>query len=95
MSNEMVLEWDEEKRQRNIVEHGIDFVEAVEVLFDTNVSIVPDGRKDYGEKRFNAYGLSNGRRLRMCFTMRGDAVRVITMFKVHNKEWEKYYEKNN
>ena len=47
---------------------------------------------------FNAYGISNGRRLRVCFTMRSDnIIRVISMFKVHKKEWNRHYgiEKNN
>jgi len=59
------------------------------------MSLYLDERADYGEERFNAYGLSKGRKIRVCFTIRGDKVRIITMFKVHNKEWSKYYEQNN
>ena len=91
MSSEIIFEWNEEKRLRNIAEHGVDFAEAVGVLSDLRVSLYADNRKDYGEERFNAYGVSNGRRLRLCFTLREGKIRVITIFKVHNKEWEKYY----
>jgi len=92
MTEHIFFEWDEEKRNRNIVEHGIDFVEAVVVFDDPKVSIFLDVRKDYGEERYNAYGMSNGRHLRVCFTMRGiNVIRVISMFKVHYKEWNKYY----
>jgi len=92
MTENIVFEWDEEKRKRNIVEHGIDFVEAVIVFDDPKVSIVPDVRKDYGEERYNAYGLSNGRYLRVCFTMREiNVIRVISMFRVHKKEWNRHY----
>ena len=92
MTEQIFFEWDEEKRNSNIVEHGIDFVEAVVVFDDPKVSIFLDVRKDYGEERYNAYGMSNGRHLRVCFTMRGiNVIRVISMFKVHYKEWNKYY----
>ena len=93
MTDNFIFEWDEEKRLRNIFEHGLDFVEAATVFDDPNVSIFPDVRKDYGEERFNAYGMSNGRRMRVCFTMRGiNIIRVISMFKVRVKEWNKYYQ---
>jgi uncharacterized DUF497 family protein len=93
MKENIVFEWDEEKRNSNIVEHGIDFIEAVAVFDDPKVSIIPDLRKDYGEKRYNAYGLSNGRRMRVCFTIRGvNIIRIISMFKVHPKEWSRHYD---
>jgi uncharacterized DUF497 family protein len=96
MTEEIVFEWDENKRQRNWDVHKIDFAEAAEVFDDCNISIVPDIREDYGESRFNAYGLSKGRKIRVCFTWRGEnVIRVISMFKVHNIEWRKYYEKND
>ena len=93
MTENIIFEWDEEKRNRNIVEHGVDFVEAVAIFDDPKVSIFPDVRRDYGQERFNAYGMSNGRRMRVCFTMRGEnVIRVISMFKVHIKKWNKYYD---
>jgi len=96
MTDNLIFEWDEEKRNRNIIEHGIDFVEAVTVFDDPNVTIYPDVRKDYGEERYNAYGASNGRRMRVCFTMRGkNTIRVISMFKVHKKEWNRRYDNSD
>ena len=93
MTDNLIFEWDEKKCERNILEHGIDFVEAGTVFDDPCLSIVPDVRKDYGEERFNAYGVSNGRRMRVCFTMRGEnVIRVISMFKVHKKEWDRHYD---
>ena len=93
MTENLFFEWDEEKCRRNILEHGIDFVEAVTVFDDPKMSIVPDVRKDYGEERFNAYGMSNGRCMRVCFTIRGkNIIRVISMFKVRKKEWDRHYD---
>ena len=91
----IVFEWDEEKRQNNIEKHGVDFPDAADVFEDPEVSILPDLREDYGEDRFNAYGFSNGRKMRVCFTLRNDKIRVITMFKANERDWRKYYGKNN
>ena len=97
VARETVLEFeqDEAKRQLNLKNHGVDFMDAAEVLNDPMVSIEPDIRKNYGEDRFNVYGVSKGRCLRLCFTIRDEyIIRVISMFKVHKKEWEKHYEDN-
>ncbi|MCL2473898.1 MAG: hypothetical protein FWF23_03215 [Alphaproteobacteria bacterium] len=54
-----------------------------------------DTRYKYDEERFNAYGFANGIRLRVCFTRQGEnVIRVISMFRVHLKEWEKKYGNN-
>jgi len=88
----MILEWDERKRESNLVNHGADFSDAAEVFADPYISIKQDAHRDYGEERFNAYGMAAGHRMRVCFTMRGEnVIRIISMFKVHKKEWEKNY----
>jgi uncharacterized DUF497 family protein len=92
--SEIIIEWDEPKRQETFTKHGVDFADSVNVLSDPNVAIEKDNRRDYGEVRFNAWGISRGRRLRVCFTIRGEAYRIITMFKVHEKEWSKHYVDN-
>ncbi|MCL2074657.1 MAG: BrnT family toxin [Marinilabiliaceae bacterium] len=42
MTDNLIFEWDDKKRERNILEHGIDFVEAATVFDDPKVAIVPD-----------------------------------------------------
>ena len=92
MTDNIVFEWDEKKCEGNIFEHGIDFIEAGTIFGDPHLVIFPDLRKDYGEERYNAYGMSNGRCMRVCFTMRGEnVIRIISMFKVHKKEWDRHY----
>ncbi len=49
----MDFEWDEAKRQANILKHGIDFVDAVEVFRGDFVE-EEDRRRDYGERRYRA-----------------------------------------
>ena len=95
MDQELVLVWDEAKRQKVLAERRLDFADAIEVLTDPNVAVHNDDRKDYGEIRMNAFGISKSRHLRVCFTIRDDKVRIITMFKVHEKEWGEKYGKND
>jgi uncharacterized DUF497 family protein len=94
MIGKINFEWNENKHQKNIKEHeNINFHDAITAFGDPEIKIYPDTRKDYGEERFNAYGISDGRRLRVCFTMRGEnTIRIINAFKVHKKEWVKHYD---
>ena len=90
--NGITFEWDEKKRQANFAKHSVDFMKAKEVFADPNIRIEQDIRYRYDEERFNAYGFADGMRLRVCFTKRGEnVIRVISIFRVHLKEWEKYY----
>jgi len=54
--------------------------------------IVADTRFDYGEQRFNAYGLVDGTLHAMTFTLRGDDVRVISLRRARPKEVKRYTE---
>ena len=53
----MEFEWDSIKNQRNIEKHGIDFTDAVRIFEHPTLTVV-DNRRDYGEKRIAAMGLS-------------------------------------
>ena len=94
MDNKIILEWDEAKRRQNLAERGIDFIDAIDVFSDPNMCLYLDERMNYGEERFNAYGVSKDRNLRVCFTPRNGKFRIITMFNVHKKEWSKRYVTN-
>ena len=94
MRQKIVIEYDAEKNQRNIIERGLPFDLAEFVLADPNVVQEADDRKDYGEPRFIAYGNVEGLRLRLCYTPRGEKIRVITLYQVHQNTWEKHYGKN-
>jgi uncharacterized DUF497 family protein len=48
----MAFEWDEEKREGNLVKHGVDFLDMT-ALFDGPTLDVVDDRYNYGETRFN------------------------------------------
>jgi uncharacterized DUF497 family protein len=54
-------EWDDEKALANIRKHGIRFEDAVKVFDDLGMLDDPDDAMDYGEDRFRAVGLVEGR----------------------------------
>ena len=94
MDNTLIYEWNEKKRQKNIRERGLDIAVLAPLVFaDPNVVIEQDNKTDYGESRFCAYGLVEDLRLCICFTMREKIIRLITIFKLNKKDWEKHYER--
>jgi uncharacterized DUF497 family protein len=95
MNDEIELEWDETKRQQTLKKRGLDFSLAALVLSDSDMVQYIDNRKDYKEIRYIAYGSVYGEVLKLCYTWRGKKIRVISMHKIHKKEMEKYYGKNN
>jgi uncharacterized protein len=56
----MPFEWDEAKREQNLVKHGVDF-RRVEQVFDGPVVETEDERRDYGELRIRCLGEIEGR----------------------------------
>jgi uncharacterized DUF497 family protein len=85
----MELEWDEEKRQRNLRERGLDFADAI--YFDPeSVVIDQDNRRDYEEVRYNLTGSLDGVLCRVCWTPRQGRMRIISMRKINDREREVY-----
>ena len=83
-------DWGEDKRQSTLLLRGIDF--RIIAGFDLATSqIDPDYRHDYGEPRFQAMGLIDGRLYFVVFTPRGDRVRLIGLRRANASErraWE-------
>lgn len=71
-------EWDEAKRAANLGKHGLDFA-AIELFDWAAATVLPDTRVDYGEARFRAYGMLEGRPFVVVFTRRGAAIRLISL----------------
>lgn len=83
------VEWDEAKRAENLAGRGIDFADATRLDWST-AQIVTDDRRDYGEERLMARGLIDGRLHILVFTLRGDALRVISLRKANGREQARY-----
>jgi len=78
----MVYEWDEAKRRKNLVKHGLDFRDAIHVFDDPNGIEFIDARFDYGELRLVRIGLLCGVLVAVViFADREDAIRIISLSK--------------
>jgi uncharacterized DUF497 family protein len=85
----MSFEWDENKRQRNLRHHGIDFEDAKEI-WQGPVLEVPSSQKHSGEDRFLAIGQTESRFLTVVFTWRGNNRRIISARPARRYERENY-----
>ena len=85
----MKITFDAAKRDKNVEEKGLDFVNAGEV-FEGATATVRDERKDYGETRFTTTGRLGGRIVVVVWTPRGNARKIISMRKANEREIKKY-----
>lgn len=88
----MNYEWDSKKDDANITKHGFSLSLAVFVFKDKNRVQVEDDRKDYGETRYLTYGLVEGRLFCVCWTLRGDVIRIISVHPIHKDKKRRYYD---
>ena len=93
----MQFEWDESKRESNIVKHGIDFADAPR-LFSAPMRTVLDLRQDYGEERYIGLGLLDSRVVAVAFTEPDEnTIRVFSLRKAlahEKKQYEQYIRQN-
>jgi len=87
----MKFTWDIIKQKSNLEKHGLDFDYAEKILKSSKVSTFIDNRFDYGEERNLAYSIVDGIKMCLCFVQRDDEIRVISIRRVHDKEWRKHY----
>lgn len=82
-------EWDGQKAAESASRHGVVF-EDVARLDWTAALTGEDDRYDYGERRFRSLAPIDGRLHVLIFTMRGDAIRVISLRKANDREVRDY-----
>lgn len=85
----MEFEWDNNKRQENLGKHRIDFADADSFDWDGAI-IYSDLRKDYGEDREVAFGDFLGMPAVLVYTVRENAVRLISWRRCDSKEVKKW-----
>lgn len=83
------VSFDPAKNERNIASRGISFVVAEQFEWDTAL-LAEDVRKEYGERRFQALGLIEGRLHAMVYTPRVGKVHVISLRKANRREMRRY-----
>jgi uncharacterized DUF497 family protein len=69
------FEWDEAKRAANLVKHGFDFTDAVELF--GNPHLAGPARSVDGEERWLAVGLIEDDYAAAIYTRRGRVIRLI------------------
>ena len=85
----MIIEFDHVKDATNRQKHSLSLAEAARLDLD-QATVVPDGRFDYGEVRFQAYGVLDGRLHVLAFTTRGITLRAISFRKANKREERRY-----
>jgi uncharacterized DUF497 family protein len=85
----MEITFDPAKRERTLLERGLDFC-ASSTVFAGQVYEQQDDRFDYGEVRILTVGYLNGRMVIIIWTPRGEARHIISMRKANERE-QKYY----
>jgi uncharacterized DUF497 family protein len=88
------FEWDAVKAARNEVDHGVTFEMARDVFKDPFAIELLDAREDYGEDRYVIIGMVSNRLLFVAYTMRGEAIRIISARGAEPHESRQYHEDN-
>jgi uncharacterized DUF497 family protein len=87
------FEWDDDKARLNRENHGVGFDEAQTVFIDPLARIFDDELHSKDEEREIIIGYSSRDRLLLvCFTERGDIIRMISARKATKKERNDYEE---
>ena len=81
----MKVEFDPNKDSANRQKHGLSQADAERMDME-NAAVIADDRHSYGELRFRAYGLVEGRLHMLAFTMRGGILRAISFRKANSRE---------
>ncbi len=83
----MELEFDPDKRNKTLLERGLDFARAQEVFEGVHFT-GQDIRVAYEEDRFITVGWLNARLVVLVWTPRGEMRRIISMRKANEREKE-------
>jgi uncharacterized DUF497 family protein len=86
-----VTTWDESKRQKNIKDHGLDFV-GCEAIWDNFTITREDVRRAYGEKRLVTFRLLEGEVVVLVHTERRRGSHIISLRKAEKHEARYYFE---
>lgn len=85
----MSMSFDPLKEALNLANHKISLSRAETMDMDTAV-IVEDGRFDYGETRYLAFGPIDGKIFCLVFTIRNGKIRPISLRRANRKEIKRH-----
>jgi uncharacterized DUF497 family protein len=87
-----MVEWDARKARANVEKHGVTFGEAATAFDDARGLDGEDLRHSATETRRLRLAMSDARRLVVAYTMRGQAVRLISARLASGRERKRYGE---
>ncbi|MBT0653977.1 BrnT family toxin [Geomobilimonas luticola] len=85
----MIIEFDTAKREKTLLERGLDFADSGKVFQGLHFT-APDDRFDYGEDRFITVGTLDDRIVVLVWTPRNEARRIISMRYANDREISRY-----
>ncbi len=88
----MNFEWDDNKNKENIIKHGIDFNDAIEVFSSPRLEYL-DTRFDYNEPRYITIGFCNNRIVLVAYSDVDGTIRIISARRANAKEKKKFENK--
>jgi putative transcriptional regulator len=88
----LIFEWHPAKAAQNEADLAVSF-EAARAVFDDPFALEwLDDREDYGEDQYIVIGMVDERLLYLVYTMRGDAIRIISARGAEPHERRRYHE---
>ena len=84
------FEWDAAKDALNASKHCVSFEEAVEVFVDHKHADFDASHPQDGERRRKAVGMIGGRLFTVVYTVRGQAIRIISARRANAYEVRRY-----
>ena len=85
----MTISFDPAKNERNVADRGLPFTLVAQLEWSGAV-IKEDVRQNYGERRYLALGMIEGRLHAVVFTPRAGTVHVISLRKANQREVQIY-----
>lgn len=89
-----VFQWDGIKAIKNVASHGVTFEAARLVFRDPFALDWLDESENYGEDRYVIVGMVERRLLYVAYTMRGEAIRIISARLAEPFERRRYSDDN-
>jgi uncharacterized DUF497 family protein len=83
------ISYDPAKNARNIAERGLAFDRAADFDIE-HALILIDDRREYGESRYRAFGMLDGRLHMLVFTETSGGIRVISLRRASKREVKRY-----
>jgi uncharacterized DUF497 family protein len=85
----MSFEWDEEKRESNLLKHRLDFISA-QRMFEEGFPFIDAPSKFEGETRWLRTGIVDGAFVTVVWTTRNDRIRLISFRRARREERRTY-----